>query len=185
MSKHYLTLTNRHCKIGNSINTRAEKHGDEDVPACDIPLDGILLEREELNALLGDKAAHKSLFQYTKNAPDEPSFKAFKPFALKDKFEECSVTLLLGISEMELELTGVKLANIKLEPLTGGQTALSLQVQTTCPVESMAQAIAFLNAEIEAEITFGKKTEKSTKQRELPMTIGNGEASEAEQPATH
>lgn len=31
-------LTARACQIGTSINIRTEKNGEDDVPACDIPL---------------------------------------------------------------------------------------------------------------------------------------------------
>ena len=39
-----LSLTKRPAKIGPSINTRTQRHGDDDVPATDIPLSGILVE---------------------------------------------------------------------------------------------------------------------------------------------
>ena len=33
-----LSLNKRPARIGPSINTPTEKHGEEDVPACDIPI---------------------------------------------------------------------------------------------------------------------------------------------------
>lgn len=65
-----LTITPRPCQLGTSINTRTEMHGDESVPACDIPLVGITLDAEELGALLGDPTAHRALYRTERVAKD-------------------------------------------------------------------------------------------------------------------
>ena len=56
-----LTLPTRPAKIGGSINTRTEKHGDDDVAALDIPLE-FLLEPDELCAILKTEDAAARLF---------------------------------------------------------------------------------------------------------------------------
>ncbi|MCA9244465.1 MAG: hypothetical protein KDA32_10950, partial [Phycisphaerales bacterium] len=56
MSQQYqpvLNLKKRPCKIGGSMSTTTEKHGDEDVGAINIAVDGITITRDELEALLG------------------------------------------------------------------------------------------------------------------------------------
>jgi hypothetical protein len=168
-----MLISKRPCKIGTSINTRTEKHGDEDVPACDIPLVGIMLQAEELNALLGDQNAHKSLFAKAKGgAPQEPLFRQLKPFVLRDRFEDGAVTLTLGLNGDEIEFDDVTLARVTLEPRTGGLTELSVQVQCSPPVEDMARAIAFLNCDADAEIEFGKRAEPAKrKQKDLGLSF--------------
>lgn len=170
---HLITIGRRPCKIGSSVNTRSEKHGDEDVPACDIPLDGIMLEAEELNTLLADPGAHRALFSKPRNgAPQEPMFKQLKPFVLVDKFTG-SVELTLA-GQVVLELEDVTLARVRIEPQVGGLTMLSLQVQCAPPVEDMAHVIGFLNSTADVSITFGKRVEKAArKQKDLELGFGS------------
>lgn len=108
-----LTLTTRPCKIGPSINTRTEKHGDEDVTALDIPIESVMLEANELNVLLGEPHAHNALFNGG-TSPPEPLLRMIRALKLKDKFEDCTVTLLLGLNLERIELANVKLAKVEL-----------------------------------------------------------------------
>ncbi len=168
-----LTLSMRIARIGSSVNTRTEKHGDDDVPACDIPIEGLLLEAGELDALLGEGAA-KALF--TKAATPEPRFSMLKALALADKFEEACV--ILELADMSTVELACRIKGVKLEPQTGGLTLCDLQVQATPTAEDMADVFANLNGEIRAEIRFGKKAVKGRKQPELPM----GEHKQSEDP---
>lgn len=176
-----LTLTKRPARIRNSINTRVEKHGDEDVPACDVPLEGIMLEREELNALLDDAYAHDALFNHrSQGKADEPIFRKFKPLVFRDKFEEGEITLHVGMGQEQIELKGVKLARVTLDPQVGGLTELSLQVQCNPSTDKIAQLFTYMNHDVELEISFGKKSEKGGKQKDLPLnTFGDGEQQQA------
>ena len=177
-----ITLTNRPCRIGPSINARTEKHGDDDVQAFDIPLAGLMLEKEELNAFLGDPYAYDALFNHHRSngKADEPIFKKFRPLVLRDKFEEGEVVFTVGMGSEEIRLKGVKLAKVTLDPQVGGLTLLSVQVQCTPSTETIAKVLPYMNHEIEAEVTFGKKIAKSEKQRELPIN-GFGEGEQPEQ----
>lgn len=164
-----LTLRKRLCKIGTNINVRTEMNGDQPVPACDIPLKGVMLKKDELNALLGDEHAYDALYLDVDGTPEPLFAKHFKPFALLDKFEGADVSLQLTDSEDAVELEDVKLANLKLEPQVGGLTSLSLQVQATPDSEDMAAIIAFVDTQVHAAIAFGKRSEKDKRQGELPM----------------
>lgn len=164
-----LTLRKRLCKIGTNINVRTETHGDQPVPACDIPLKGVMLSKAELNTLLGDEHAHDALYLDVDGTPEPLFAKHFKPFALLDRFEGASVKLALADNDDELELEDVKLANLRLEPQVGGLTALSLQIQATPTSEAMADVIAFVDTQVHAAIAFGKRSEKDKRQKELPM----------------
>lgn len=182
--KKLLTLKSRPCKIGPSINTRTEKHGEEDVPACDIPLQGVMLDAGELNTLLGNDKAHEALFRIGEHDTPEPVFSNLKPLALKDRFEDCWVTIKL-YEDIEIKLDA-RLANIKLEPQFGGLTGMNVHVQCTPPVDDMAQLIAFLNAEVEARIVFGRvQVKEADKQAELPMPVPGATSDGEQPPATH
>lgn len=172
-----LTLDKRPARMGSSINTRTEKHGDEDVPACDIALQGIMLEREELNSLLADPYAHDALYNHrSKGKADEPVFRKFKPLVFREKFEEGGVTLYVGMGQTKIELKDVKLARVTLDPQVGGLTELSVQVQCTPKTDTIGELLGYMNHDVEVEISFGKRAEKSKKQQDLPInTFGANE----------
>lgn len=176
-----LSLAKRPCKIGSSINTRTEKHGDEDVPACDIPLSGLMLSRDELDTLLGP-GAHEAFFRQVDGSFDV-AFKQLKSLALRNKFEQATVELAVVYGGM-LRLSGVRLARITLKPVYGGLTELSLQVQATPDVEEFAPLLESLNSEVEAAVHFGKLVEKSSdKQADLALSFdGASEAPDADEP---
>lgn len=173
-----IEITKRPAMLGASINTRCEKHGDEDVPACDIPLSGIMLSPEESNALVpyftraffDDQKGHKV-----------PSFPQLDAVRFREKFEEATVTISVGVngSGKQLELEECTLAKLKLEPMSGGLTALSLVVQAEMP-DHIEELLQRLGGEVTIEIADAKVAEKkSSKQGELPInTFGEGEQPE-------
>jgi hypothetical protein len=165
-----LTLNNRPCRIGPSINTRSEMHGDESVPAMAIPLSSIMLTPSELNALLDEPLAHGALFSDRADQLSEPLFKRLAPLKLKDKFEECTVAILVGLNRKLITLEHVKLAKLTLDPQVGGSTALSLAVQCTPKLDSrINHLLAFLNCEAEVEIVTGQRAAHAAKQPELAL----------------
>lgn len=171
-----LTLNQRVCMIGGSVNTRCELHGEESIPALDIPLSAIMLNASELNALLGEPLAHEALFNRRADHLTEPLFKQLKPFALKDKYEDATVTLTVGLHQTPIVLKNVKLSKLKLEPQVGGLTALSLTVQCTPELdERITTLLAFMNHDAQAEIVTGKRATKADQQPELPLGAHGGE----------
>src|SRR6185436_19846835 len=107
-SASILKLGKRPCRLGGSINTRTEKHGDEDEPACDIPVEGLMLDRDEVDALLG-KGAYTALYINKRNSGmsvAEPSdlAKRVKTLQMVDKFIDSRAKLILGIDEKEIVL---------------------------------------------------------------------------------
>lgn len=158
------------CQIGKSLNGRTEHHGkDNDVHACDITLRNLMLEPEEVDALLGDGAA-KALFvkdgKFDK--PSEFVARSKTPFELEAKFKDSRVVLFLGMDQEEVELDRCALARIKYDPQPGGLTAFSVQVQATPEAAAMANLFAHMNTDASCTIRFGK-VEKNDKQDELPM----------------
>lgn len=165
-----LSLTDRPAKIGSSINTRSQKHGDEDVPACDIPIVGFMLEAGELDLLLG-KGAHKALFRDGKQLV-EPRFEHVSEIAIDEKFVG-TVSFDLDSIDLELGDDNVTLASVKLQPKVGGLTAMSLQVQCTPSADEIAQLVNSLNREVRCEIRFGGRKQPKGKRKQLELPTGS------------
>ena len=164
-----LTITQRPCKLGPSINCRTERHGDEDEPACDIPITGLLLEKDEANELVG-KMFWESLFDTPRGKAPKVLFPQLAPRKLTEKYEG-AVTIELGANINDIELEGVTLKGITLQPLEGGLVSLSCSVQCNDAIEKFIhKLVARQNTEIEVELTFGEKVVKTKgKQDELPL----------------
>lgn len=175
-----LTITKRPCHIGGHMNATTEKHGDEDVPALDIALDGMMLSANELNALLSDPHASAALFNREGGQLAEPMFPHFKPFVLKQRYEGATVRLVVGgLTQTEVALHECKLRRITLEPQTGGMTQLSLAVRARPDADLMAVLLESMNTDADVEIADAQVAEKGDKQRDLPLsTAGEGEEPE-------
>ena len=119
-----ITITNRPAKIGKHVNTRTEFHGEETHPAVDIPIEGLMLDSNELNAILEDQKAHGTLFRTAPGGLIEPRFKSLKVFQVAHAFEKVQASLSMSFTDERLELSG-ELASVKLEPNVGGLTELS------------------------------------------------------------
>lgn len=183
-----INLTSRPCQIGSSINTRTQRHGDEDVPACDVPLVGIMLTAEELGELLGDKHAHKAFFD-TKGNRKDPMFPQLESFALKHKFENANVRIVVNLlNAEEATLSGAKISKILLTPRAGGLTEMACTVQNTLEdSENVNGLLEHLNRDAQVEIADAEiakeKPAKAAKaaQQDLPInTFGD-----KEQPPAH
>jgi hypothetical protein len=164
-----ITISKRTCKIGPSINCRTEKNGDDDNPACDIPLVGLLLDKDDANKLVGP-LFWESLFD---NQGRGKAPKIVHPNigtrVLEGKFEG-EVAITLSPSTV-IELEGIKLTSFHLEPLEGGLVSLSLKVQASNSIEKFVhKLIARQNSEVEVRIVIGDKVERAkSKQDELPL----------------
>lgn len=161
-----LTLAKRAAQIGPSINTRTEKHGEEDVPGLDIPLSGIMLTREELCVVLQDEAAFDSLFTTSRGSQHEPRFQNIKALQMDSKLEDAKVTLVLD-DDAPLIFKPAKISKITLEPQIGGLTAMSCTVQGN-PSDHL-DVIGMLNSKCRVTILNAKMGEKPEGEPELPM----------------
>lgn len=175
-----LTITKRGATLGPSVNGRTEKHGEEDVPACDITVNGIMLVAEEFNALLEDPRAHDAF--YTKDATGfvQPQFPQIKPLVLAEKFEGARVALYVGLAPDVIELKDCKLAKVTLSLKAGGDTEMSLQIQATPSAEIIGKLCAQMNHDVSIELQDAKRAAKSAKQTDLPLST-----EPAKEPPTH
>lgn len=160
-----LTLSKRAGQIGPSINTRTEKHGEEDVPGLDIPVTGIFLDAEELGVLLQDPEAHTCLFTKSRSVADEPRFDSLAPLKIDGKFTDAKVLITVG--EHQVHFKPAKVKSIELEPQVGGMTMMSCTIQGN--PSSNTDVLELLNAKCRIQITGGEMETKNDDQPELPM----------------
>lgn len=187
-----LEIEPRHCRFTN-LNIRLEKHGDDDVPAVDLKFEDLMLRKDELNRLLGEKFAHDALFRAAKEGGlIEPLFPMLAPLALEDKFEDCTATVAFGLNDdFTTELEDVKFRGVRLKPVSGGMTAITLTVQYELDdSELMSSLTEFLGRECKVGLVFGKKTEAEKKQQKLALNDDQGAVNkfgdgDGDAPATH
>jgi hypothetical protein len=87
-----LDLPARAAKIGAAINTRSERHGDEDVAALDIPVTFVLDPIELCWLLKSEEAAHR-LFIGVGTTHGEKALPAIGAIRLREKIEGANVSL--------------------------------------------------------------------------------------------
>lgn len=198
-SKNVLNVRMTPCRIATSVSCRREKHGDENVPACDITITGLMLDEKQLNSLLGDDVAHPAIFNVrAKDRLPEPLFPQLEAFRLKDKFEGCTAKLKLHRgSDDIIELADVKFAKVRIEPQVGGLTLCTFTIQCTPEGRVMGKIFDRIDSEIDGSFTFGPREEKDDRQGELAInSFGEGEEgdekparrgrkSNGDQPAAH
>lgn len=155
------------CTLGK-INMRPENHGEEKIPACDIPLT-LLITRDQLNSLCGGAFASELLFN-TKPGTDfpEPACPQWNAISFKVKFVKCKLTLWLGLADLKLGTSG-KFSGVSIEPQAGGMSILNLKMQ--CEWQSGMEAMFdWMSKEVSCSLTFGEVEEIAKEQMQLPMT---------------
>lgn len=170
-AKKPLELSSRPCIIAN-VNLRTEKHGDEDKPAVDIKLSGIMLTKAELLRLTGDQQAWNLMFEQEKaGSVIEPVLQMFEPERyLKAKYEDCTSTIRFGMQKTEHELDEHKIKGIALKPQVGGMTELTLTIQQALDdTKIVAQLAEYQGQEAHVSITFGQISENEKRQKNLAL----------------
>lgn len=177
MAKKALVLRERPCTIGGSINTRTQLHGEEKIPACDIPIEGVMLTQPELDKLLG-AGTHARWYVKGKGGAIEPAFPDVHELKLSVKFKECAVTMTLHGKTHTF--ADCKLGKLVAQRQVGGMTWLGMQLQTTDEIDVRAA----VNADIRAQIAFGSRVMPNDAQQELALNEGEAddEADDADKP---
>lgn len=168
MAKKILQLTERPATIGGSINTRTEHHGEELVPAGDIPLAGIMLNQAEFDALSGE-GTHARLFAKAEGGAIEPAMPdlTLDPVAIAGKFEDSQVTL--EVEGNTATLHDVTIAKCRGVRQVGGNVELSCVVQTIlAPID--VRKIMGKTARV--QLNFGPVPEKDQRQANLALNEG-------------
>lgn len=172
-----LKIKKRACHVSNAMQGNTERHGNEDVGALDLALDGIVLKKADLEALLG-KGAFDALYDNELDLPEVRFTMLETPLKLKTQFEGATVELWLGITdddaEASLTFTECKVKSIELTPQAGGMTLCKLKIRTTRPdSDSVSQVFDYLNSDASVQIADAAAIEKSKdKQRDLALPAG-------------
>jgi hypothetical protein len=171
-------LTKRPAQIGPSINVRTEKHGEENVPAVDIPFTDIFLDKEEFNGLLQDEGAHDAFFTEERGKQIEPRFQGIAAISLSDKFTGARVTFTRNGADAEnIVLKPAKISKVKLEPQIGGLTLISFTVQGN--PSDYTDVLGLLNCKCRIQVIGANLEEKAPESPELPMDhVSQGEEGE-------
>ena len=77
----------------------------------------------------------------------------------------------VGLKPERIELIGVKLAKLKLEPQTGGMTALDVTVQALAE-DRVTDLLQFLDSSADVAIDFGDADDDADEQDELALEHG-------------
>jgi hypothetical protein len=163
----------RPAKIGPSINTRTEKHGDDNVAALDIPVT-FLLDPVDLCDLLKSEDAAQRLFRYSQPAPNaisvagDPAIPVLKSFALGGKIEGVLAVMTFDAlaGPIELRLTDAKLAKMRLEPQFAGKTLCAVTIQTAPDLtDDILALLGHMNGECQISI----EAPNYGSQAELPL----------------
>lgn len=168
-----LTLNSRPCLLGLKSSTDGKEIDGAEVKLLTLELEDVLLDKREVNVLLGEPHAWNVLYN-TGVKPVEP-YKSLKSLELREPIDGAAVTLAFGLNS-GVAFTGVKLSKLKLELKSGGETALSCKLTATPALDAtFAQLLEHLGDGIEVEMRF----EPAGQQQDLPLNaFGEGQRSE-------
>lgn len=176
-----LNITETHATMGK-LSNNLEKHGEEDVTAFDIPIDGITLRAEQVNALVEDPYADRWLFNDAKDVK-EPNLAKFEPLVMSDAFEGALVSLTMSTGQLHT-FADCKIKGVTLQPRRGGDTLVGFSLRLRPENEQqILDLIDHQNATIKIDVQEAKVALKGgRKQQELPLQQGDdsGEAESAE-----
>jgi hypothetical protein len=176
VSEKLIELDETTCRMGKYSNN-LEKHGDEDVPAWQIPFDGVMLTREQVNALYDDEHTDRAWFNQKKGGLLEPMPWTTKgPLYFADKFDGATVSVEVS-GERLLEFEDCRFSIETLEPQVGGLTKTKLQIQVHPDDKQLVLIHQHQNREVKLSIADAKVAlKKKSKQAELPLGEPNSDS---------
>lgn len=156
--------------IGASINSRSEKHGEDTVPAFDIPLSSIMLTKAELNQLMREPLTWEALFNKRKDGLAEPLWSNVKGVTLTDKYEHASATIVVGLHEETFKFDDCNIVKLRIIPCVGGLTELRMTIQAHITLTN-TQLFEFMSKDCRVEFSTGKLEKKDEVHPELALEI--------------
>lgn len=186
-----LNLDGKTCRMGK-ISNNLEHHGEEWVIAFTIPITGVMLTKEELNAFMRDRYTHASWFASEKGVAQPMAWWSDEDFQLSQSYKAHSLTIVVS-GDKDLEFEGeepssedaddgraaCEIAKISLCPQVGGMTELRFSLSLR-PGVGRTNLLLQEHQHREIKLTCMGATakEKDTKQQQLPMgePAANGNA---------
>jgi hypothetical protein len=174
-----INLERRRARMPGSLSGRTEKHGEDDIPACDLTLREIVLTMKEVQHLCGDKLATSRFFDDEKGIK-KPAMPYIAEFKLNAKFEGAEIVLILSEQEdgYAMQIEKAKIANLILTPQVGGDTLLQCQLQLSDLADSdFGRLMGRLNKTVWIEITDAAMAvpKAKDKQAQLPLASPTAE----------
>lgn len=118
------------CRMGK-ISNNLEKHGEEDVPEFNIPLEGLMLTPEQLNAFTGDAHCDRSWFNNKRGLKEPMPWCAKNSITHNERYDCATITMVFRDEEEQIEFKDCRLDKITLAPQLGGLTRVDLTLQLT------------------------------------------------------
>jgi len=167
-----LTLSRRDCKLGSkqSSDTKEAEGAAEPLRMLTFEIEEMMLDKNELNALLSEPHAHGVLYD-TGARPVEPYLKCFKALEFEAVTKGAYVELAFGL-DTEIKFTECTLSKIKLSLRVGGLTALSCKVTTASVLDdTLPLLFEQFGKAIECEL----RAEPPGAQQDLPLNKFEGD----------
>lgn len=163
-----LNITETYCQMGK-ISNNLETHGEKEVTAFDIPISGITLTSEEVNALLEDPYADRWLFNTAKDVR-ESNVAKFEPLTLVDSYKDATVSLTMSTGAL-FTFQKSQISSVTLEPKRGGETIAGFKLRIR--PENDQQILELLehqNHQVRIDVADAKVQLKGGRnQQELPL----------------
>lgn len=181
-----LNLDEKVCRMGK-ISNNLEKHGNEWVTAFSIPISGLLLTKDELNAFMCDKYCHTSWFDTKGNLVSPMAWWGEEDFAVSQEFESDALTVIVsGEKPLEFEadrpngdededddeegVPACSLSRITLRPQVGGMTEMRFSLYLRPGIGKTNLLLQdHQHREIKLTLSDAKAAAKKARQPELPM----------------
>jgi hypothetical protein len=179
-------LNKANAKI-TSLNPRAEKHGEDNVPACDI---GFELNAHSSVLDYFDPTYRPFLFRSPDRENDQPSLVPgenmtslakpnLKPLSLDESFPGYTLRIGSGLElGRDLVLTGVNLSGFKIEAIDGG--SVKLKFSAACHPD--ADECGALYEQIQDLVDLSLEPPKPGADQQLPLG-GEGDTLEQQEQA--
>lgn len=150
-----------------SVNPRTQKHGNENVTALDIQLQGIPLSEDELGIVMQNDQAAKRLLIRKKGRPAEPIFgKVACMIPFMNKVDGVTAKIFLG--RRLLSVTDAKLNRIRVE-LRQGIMIWHVQIQCVPELDEDHPTIEALLGKLGEPIDVEIECQSYGAQPELPL----------------
>jgi hypothetical protein len=177
-----LELEQKACHLAKSMSINTEHHGSDDVGAIDIVFDGVMLNANEIDNLLGN-GSHKALFNYPpprdkQSAMPTVRFPHFLPLGLNHKFKDANVILRVGMKPDKLDFFECKISGIRLTPQEGGLVSMKCSIRARPESDDVAKLFDHRNTDATIWIRDAEKVDEPNANQQ---SLGLGEKQDDEE----
>ena len=187
-----LQIDSRPGKLGVSLATPTQKHGEERVPAKSVRVKNVLLTKAEVISLAEHigvpdaKHAWDMLFNERKGKPAEPFWAGKLTHTIPGRFKDCSGEISFGIAPYVVSFGGATVSRLTFDEQIGGMVAVSFMLMALKSNirGDLAKLDEYLGADVNVALELGDpgededEDEKDADQESLDLTPGGDTASD-------